>query len=336
MTSRRTALLTSAALLLLGACATFHPSRARVVDAHEQVRRMGRGVNVIGYDPLWRDHAQARFTDEHFRLIHEGGFQTVRVNLRAFAHMDARNQLDSTWLKTLDWVVDRALANHLMVILDLHNFQEFGADPVRTGPKYLAFWRQIAPRFRDAPSSVVFELLNEPNSKLTDALWNDYLARGLAIVRETNPTRTVVVGPGHWNSIGALDSLRLPEGDRNLIVTVHYYLPMSFTHQGASWSSFKDTSGVTWGTEAERRKVDEDFARVQAWATRHDRPILLGEFGAYDKGDMASRARYTAYVARAAEKLGWAWTYWQFDSNFILYDIPRHQWVEPIHKALVP
>lgn len=332
-------LFLAAALLQLGACTSLPTSRssgATAVDPHEQVRRMARGVNIIGYDPLWRDPAQARFKDEHFRIIHEGGFQTVRVNLHAFAHMDVGNQLDPAWMKTLDWVVDRALANHLMVILDLHNFQDFGKDPEGSGPKYLAFWRQVAAHFKDAPAGVVFELLNEPNGKLTPELWNEYLARGLSIVRESNPTRTVIIGPANWNGINSLGSMRLLETDRNLIVTVHYYLPMSFTHQGASWSSMKDTSGVTWGTAAEKRKIDEDFAKVEAWSKEHDRPILLGEFGAYDKGEMTSRARYTAYVARTAERLGWAWTYWQFDSDFIVYDIPKGAWVEPIHRALVP
>ena len=51
-----------------------------------------------------------------------------------------------------------------------------------------------------------------------------------------------------------------------------------------------------------------DLARAQVWAERQERPILLGEFGAYDKADMASRARYTSFVARQAERLGWSWS----------------------------
>jgi hypothetical protein len=80
--------------------------------------------------------------------------------------------------------------------------------------------------------------------------------------------------------------------------------------------------------------VETDFAGVEEWSKAHGRPILLGEFGAYDRGDMDSRVRYTAHLARTAESLGWAWTYWQFDSDFIAYNMDKEEWVEPIWKAL--
>ena len=309
------------------------------VDPFEQVRRMGRGVNVIGYDPIWSDFGKARFKEKHFNIIREGGFNTVRINLHAFAHMDTARgyRLSDSFLSTLDWAVKKATEAGLMVILDEHNFIEIARDPAGGVPRLLAFWKQIAPRYKYEPSIVVFEILNEPNGGLTPELWNKTLRSALDIIRETNPERTVIVGPAFWNTIDHLDELALPELDRNLVVTVHYYLPMEFTHQGAPWSpGTVHLSGVTWGTDAEKRKVEEDFGRAQKWSKAHDRPILLGEFGAYDKGAMESRARYTSHVARTAESLGWAWTYWQFDSDFIVYDIDHDRWVEPIHKALIP
>jgi endoglucanase len=316
------------------------PARAAErVDPVEQVKRLGRGVNIIGYDPIWRHFEEARFKERHFKLIREAGFQTVRINLHAFAHMDRSrdHRLDPAWLSTLDWAVRSALAADLMVVLDLHNYNDFAKDPVGLKPRFLAFWRQVAPRFKDAPDRVLFEVLNEPNGKLTPALWNEYLHEALAIIRETNPARSLVVGPPLWNGIDHLDDLRLPDDDRNIVVTVHYYEPMTFTHQGAPWNTeTAQLSGVKWGTDAERRRVEEDFGRVQQWSKAHDRPILLGEFGAYDKADTESRVKYTAHVARTAESLGWAWTYWQFDSDFIVFDIDRDRWVEPILRALVP
>ena len=322
------ALLAGAAL-----CAAADP------DVFAINKKLGRGVNIIGYDPIWRAPEKARFTLRHFQLIKAAGFSSVRINLAPFRAMDAQNhQLADSWLKVLDWAVKGALDNGLAVILDCHEYTSMGSDPESGHQSFLAFWRQIAPRFKDAPPEVVFELLNEPSGKLTPELWNTYQAEALAIVRQSNPTRAVIIGPANYNTIATLDPLNLPENDPNLILTVHYYLPMSFTHQGARWVREQaDKSGVEWlGTADEKAAIANDFEKGQAWAKQHNRPVFLGEFGAYDKGPMASRVRYTDFVARTAEKFGWSWAYWQFDSDFIVYNINEDHWVEPIRDALLP
>ena len=160
----------------------------------------------------------------------------------------------------------------------------------------------------------------------------------LAIVRRTNPSRTIVIGPTQWNSLSQLPTLELPAADRNILVTFHYYEPFRFTHQGASWAKLSDVHGVTWGSAEDRARLEKDFDEVAAWSRRTGRPVLLGEFGAYDRSGtpIELRAAYTAAVARAAERRGLAWAYWQFDSDFIVWDMTRNAWVEPIRSALIP
>ncbi len=302
-------------------------------------QRLGRGVNIIGYDPLWSSRDKARFHKKHFRLIAEAGFNHVRVNLHPWRDrkIDAQNRLAADWLETLDWVVKQALENKMLVILDLHEFQEMGRDAEGNRQRFLATWKQLAERYRHASDDVLFEILNEPNQKLTPELWNHYLRDALTVIRSSNPSRAVVVGPGFWNSVDYLDKLQLPVEDRHLIVTVHYYKPMAFTHQGAFWTGQKDKVGVLWnGTAQEHAAVERDFDKVQAWAQKNQRPVYLGEFGAYDKGELASRVRYMSFVAREAERRGWSWGYWQFDGDFIVFDMKTQQWFEPILRALIP
>jgi len=324
--------------ILVGLFCLQAAAQIRGPDVFEQNRRLGRGVNIIGYDPIWRSRDQARFQEKHFRLLKEAGFQSVRVNLYPFRSMDARAgwALRPAWLETLDWAVDKATAQGLEVVLDFHEYDRMGQDPEGHKAQFLAFWRQLSEHCRSRPDSVLFEVLNEPNNQLGPELWNRFFGEALAVIRQTDPVRTVIVGPAFWNSVDHLKELELPAEDRHLIVTVHYYKPMTFTHQGASWAGQADKSGVTWGTEAERKAVQEDFSRVAAWAKEHNRPIFVGEFGAYDKAPMESRVRYTAFVARAAEALGWSWAYWQFDNDFLLWDMRADKWVEPILGALIP
>jgi endoglucanase len=314
-------------------------SQPKAPDVFEQNRSLGRGANIIGYDPIWRSRDRARFQQKHFHLLKEAGFNSVRINLAPFRQMDETNNwaIRDSWFQVLDWAVTNAQQQGLAAILDLHEYNTMGNDPETNKPKFLAFWRQVSAHCRNAPANVFFEVLNEPCRKLTPELWNQYLREALAIIREKNPTRTVIAGPAFWNSIGHLDELELPDNDRNLILTVHYYTPMEFTHQGASWTDQKYKLGVEWlGDEKDRAVIDKNFDKVAAWAKEHNRPVFLGEFGAYDPAPMDSRARYTAAVARAAEKRGWSWAYWQFESSFNLYHIERDEWVEPIKRALIP
>jgi endoglucanase len=322
--------------LFFAATAAAAPSSPTAPPAHLELRR---GVNVLGYDPIWTDPAKGRFQQSHFAEIRRGGFDFVRVNLHAFRHMDARNRLKPAFLQRLDWIVENATAAGLSLILDEHDFNACADNVDTCRTRLSAFWRQVAPRYKDAPPTVLFELLNEPHDKLDADTWNALYPEILAIVRQTNPTRRVIIGPTQWNSREKLDTLKLPANDPNIIATFHYYDPFPFTHQGASWvAEMKPVKGVTWGTEAERAQLTADFDKVAAWAKANNRQVLLGEFGAYDRSGTPTelRAAYTEAVAREAERHGFSWAYWQFDSDFILWSMAEKGWVEPIHKALIP
>ncbi len=314
------------------------PQKSGAVDAVALNARLGRGVNVLGYDPIWRHREQGRFRAEHFRAIHQAGFGHVRINLHPFRdNRGDGGKVRDDYLKTLDWAVDQALASQLLVILDFHEFEAMSRDPTGLKNRFLAIWAQLAEREKDRPGDVLFEVLNEPHGKFTADLWNEYLREVLGVIRRTNPDRTVVIGPVQWNSIQQLNTLSLPSDDRNIIVTVHYYSPFEFTHQGAAWTSQRDKLGVSWkASPQEQAAVRRDLDKAQAWSVKERRPIYLGEFGAYDKAEMPSRARYVGFVAREAENRGWSWAYWQFDSDFILYDIPGGKWIEPLRNALIP
>jgi endoglucanase len=301
-------------------------------------RAYHRGMNVLGYDPIWKDPAQAHFETRHFAEIRSGGFDFIRVNLQIFSHLDGANRIDPTWLKRLDWVVREADRAGLGVILDEHDFDKCSVDVAGCRIKLSAVWAQLAPRYRWAPSSVAFELLNEPHEALNGAPWNALLIDLLKLVRRTNKTRAIVIGPSHWNSLADLPLLELPKGDRNILVTFHFYEPFRFTHQGASWTDMKELRGVTWGSAADRASLSADFDKVASWSKTNRRPILLGEFGAYDKSGTpeAMRLAYTSAVAREAERRGFSWAYWQFDGDFIAWDMKHNAWVEPIRHALIP
>jgi endoglucanase len=329
----------------LAAVALLIPAAARGDEndpAHAFNRALGRGVNLGNALEAPSEGAWGiRLRPEYFEKVKEAGFQSVRIPIRWSTHAaeEAPYRIDPEFLARVEWAVDQALGRGLKVVLNFHHIEEIYARPEEERPRFLALWKQVAEHFRDRPvDSVAFEILNEPHAELDADAWNALLPEALAVIRASNPERVVVVGPAQWNNLSHLDRLRLPDDDRRLIVTFHYYSPFQFTHQGASWAQGSDAwLGRTWtAKDDELAALRADFDKVAAWAKQHDRPIYLGEFGAFSRAPMESRVTWTRTVAREAEARGFSWAYWELASGFGVLDPRSLEWRKPLLAALLP
>jgi endoglucanase len=309
---------------------------------YEAAHRLGRGVNLgNALEAPTEGEWGVTLQEHYFPAIRQAGFDSVRIPIRFSAHAlaEAPYTIDAVFFERVDWAVNNAIQNDLVAIIDMHHYLEVMEDPAGHRQRFIGLWQQIAERYQDAPTDqVYFEILNEPNTNLYGDIWNQLLADTLTVVRQSNPERPIIVSPGGWGGTAELELLTLPEEDRNLIVTFHYYLPFHFTHQGAEWVDGSEAwLGTTWkGTNMERRLMNGDFLLVADWAARHQRPIFLGEFGAYSKAEMEDRLTWTDAVARLAEQYGYSWAYWEFCAGFGVYDPETETWREPLLKALIP
>ena len=208
-------------------------------------------------------------------------------------------------------------------------------EDARDEAQFLALWAQIAAHYASVGAELWFELLNEPHDRMDAARWNRLLAEALAVVRASSPERAVIAGPVRWNTLDALPALDPPR-DAHLAIGVHYYSPFRFTHQGAGWLEGADAwVGTTWGTAADRARVRGDLERAAEWAAARGLPLFLGEFGVTGVAGMAGRAAWTALVRAEAERLGMAWAYWDFATDFGAYDVAGGAWREPLRVALL-
>ena len=309
-------------------------------DAFAYNRQLGRGINLgNALEAPAEGEWGLTIRRQYFKAIADAGFDSVRIPIRWSAHAEKQPpyRIDPPFAKRVDEVVEQALGQDLAVVINFHHYEELYANPDTEQPRFLALWKQVAQRYKDQPDRLCFELLNEPHGDLSAGKWNELLVKALQVVRESNPERIVIVGPAQWNNISHLDRLRLPENDRRLIATFHYYSPFQFTHQGASWvENSEPWLGTKWeGTAQEKKAVADDLDRAVRWAQRERRPLYMGEFGAYSRADMESRARWTRFLAGEAAKRDISWAYWEFASGFGAYDPQEEQWREPLRKALL-
>jgi len=308
-------------------------------DPYNQNKHLGRGINLgNALDAPQEGQWGVTLKAEYFKIIKDAGFDSVRIPIRWSSHAMEKSPytIDSNFFERTDWAVKNALKQKLYVMINMHHYMELMEEPNANSERFVVLWKQIAEHYKNYPDSVLFEPLNEPHNALTAPLWNGLLDKAITVIRESNPYRTIVIDPAHYAS--DINNLQLPETDRNIIVSCHYYLPIKFTHQGAEWSAeSKDCIGVKWNaTEEERKEIDGHFDMALGWSKKYNRPINLGEFGVYYKAEKPDRVRWTSYVADAAAKRGFSYNYWEFCSGFGIYDSQTNKWDTELLNTIVP
>ncbi len=308
-------------------------------DAFYWNNLLGRGVNLDNALVV-KDGEIRALAENQLELIASAGFQSVRLPARwsNYTSNEEPYTIQESYFKRVDQLIEEALAHKLIPIIDIHQYSELMKSPTTEEARFLAMWKQISERYADYSSKLYFELLNEPSNSMVGAQWNKTLTKAIKIIRKTNPKRALLVGPGGYNAISHLDALELPRTDRNIIVTLHYYSPFYFTHQGAYWvgEQAEEWLGSTWtGTEKQKASISNSFDKAQAWSLRYNRPIHIGEFGSYEKANMKSRVRWTAYVRQEAEKRNFSWAYWEFCYGYGIYDRANKEWHSELVGALM-
>jgi endoglucanase len=348
-------------ILALGAQDSFAQMTritSRDTPAHRAALRYMRGINLGNYLEYGPGHPAGNqtYNTRDLDQIRAEGFDHVRIpvawHLNCGPAPDYR--IDSALFQKADFLVNSALARGLAVIIDQHHFDEFIANPVATRPKLYALWRQVAEHYASFPDALAFEFLNEPNGAATTAVMNTTYAELIRQTRETNPNRTLFVGPGEWNGIGELrtgttSGIVLPNNDQNIIVTVHCYDPYYFTHQGAEWAlpdtattglvypgpppspvqphpSIQNQWVLDWFRDYNRLAANVNpggpaafLARLRSvrnWADYWGRPCHVGEFGCYEKADPASRLAWHKAIREVMDQQRLGWAMWDWKAGF--------------------
>ncbi len=350
-----TSTLAAAALALLAACAgtpdsrdtpppasadalaDYPPLAATALPGASPAARafaasLARGVNFGNMLDAPTEGAWGlRVDDRTIALVGApNDIRSVRLPVRWSNHAsaDAQARIDPAFMARVDDVVQRLLARGVPVVLDMHHYRQLDGDALDTGDsavvdavvdrRFFAMWKQIAEHFRDAPATLAFELYNEPHGRLTEH-WNDYLSRGVRLVRQSNPQRVIVVGPTQWNSARGLPTFSMPP-DANLVLTIHHYDPFTFTHQGAPWITPAMPTGVSCCSAQQLADIRGPLDTARQWGAAKGYPVFVGEFGAFETVAAADRLRYTRRIRDEMEQRGMTWTYWELAGGFGFYD----------------
>jgi endoglucanase len=313
---------------------------------------LARGFNLTG----WLDGAERRRPDQAVvASLRHRGFTHIRLPVTAERLMEAFSEPReiARHAAELDVAIDSLIAIGFGVSLDLHPGNRLGrlhvADPQRAFELIQALWRQLARRYAGRPTDrLFFEVLNEPS--VDRKIWDDQGPRLVDAIRREAPDHTIIYGPANYQRIDALLEL-VPLSQPNLVYAVHFYDPMVFTHQGLDWSEdplrylydvpfparpsdpaianllqkldregrqaaaalLQRQLGQPWDAE----RIAIEIGGAAAWADRHQRPVIINEFGVLGwKAPVEDRIRWLRAVRRSAERHCMGWTHWEYADGF--------------------
>jgi len=285
--------------------------------------------------------------------IAAAGFRHVRLPVAPGSLLDEEHpdRLKPEGVQRLDATLDLLLHAGLAVSVDPHDpDKRLWTDPAYQD-KFVAFWGALAKHLsRRDPDKVFLEVVNEPTMGTPEA-WQALQGRILTAMRRGAPRQTLIatpnmlVSPGHWDQLAALNKLK-PYGDRNVVYTFHYYNPFWFTHQSATWTNtpVKDMRQVPYPSSPEAvaavmdkqqgdetknllraygeerwgaARIREDLQPYAEWARRNKVPIYCGELGVYKAvSPQEDRLQWYRDVVAALRPDGIPWTIWDDGGGF--------------------
>ncbi|MBQ8730033.1 MAG: glycoside hydrolase family 5 protein [Lachnospiraceae bacterium] len=279
--------------------------------------------DMTDYELSWHN---PRIIPELFVYIKELGFDTVRIPVTWFEHIDANGKIDSAWMKRVCEVVDFALDADLYVIINAHHdkwYMPFSYNKENSLAQIENVWGQIAMAFRDYEKELIFEGFNEPRLVGTSGERGFGDASSYEIINANNAKFVEVVRKTGGNNVDrylmltsymaannkvALNEMIIPEDDR-LLWSCHAYTPIQFTHKDGNTNNWdEDDYDSVSGIKTAIR-------HLKAFIEDNNIPVVVTEFGAVYKGNEADREAWCRYIVDAFSDASIPYIWW--DNNYI-------------------
>ena len=299
-----------------------------------------RGTNIAHWLSQSKKRGQERadfFTKADVDFIKSKGFDHIRLPVDEEQLWDSTGKRNEDAFQLLQnymtWVHDAGLK----VVLDLHIIRShyFNAEENRlwTRPeeqdKLIWLWKDLSSVVGKWPNSMLaYEFMNEPVAEKSEQ-WNVLLNRVADSIRSWEKERTLVIGSNRWQSVNTFDELRVPPGDKNILLSFHFYEPFYLTHYKASWTKLKDFTGqvqypgqiVVNGTSDEEKRIynrdtlEHMMAKAFKLADSLHLPLYCGEFGVIDGAPEDAKEAWYRDMVAIFEKHHVAYANWNYKAG---------------------
>ncbi len=362
---RKAAMLLGVALMIASCGGNGAKEQAKDLPSAENGFKIKRGTNVSHWLSQSNERGEERknhIQEDDFYRLDSLGFDHVRIPIDEEQFWDENgNKLPEAW-DLLNNALDWARKYNLRAIVDLHIIRAHYFNAVNEGASNTLFtdtvaqqglinlWHQLSEFLKDRSTDwVAYEFMNEPVAEEHDQ-WNQLVAKVHKALREKEPNRTLVIGSNRWQGYETFKFLKVPEGDKNIILSFHYYNPMILTHYGAWWTPTCTYAGkVTYPgimiskedfaaapdsikplieqyttTEWNREMIHEQMKDAIACAEKYGLQLFCGEWGVFEPVDRDLAYAWTKDMLSVFDEFDVAWTTWCYDADFGFWDQKKH------------
>lgn len=287
----------------------------------EAIGQMIRGINIGN---TMENNMQGPVQEYYFDDYKSAGFECIRIPVNWGNHTSnsAPYTINSTWMNTVEKVVDWGLERGLFLIINGHHEDWLKSDYSETNKaRFDSIWSQVATRFKDKSDRLLFEIINEPFG-MTKAQVDDVNFRIIPIIRKTNPTRIIIYSGREYCGVDFLIEAAIPNDDY-LMGYFHSYDPWDFAGEGNGTFLPKDLSDTK-----------SRFARVDQWTKTNNIPVMVSEFGARTICEYNSRMLYYAVNVEEAIRNNVAFQAWDDGGWWRIYERESHNWDNDVKDIL--
>ena len=250
-------------------------------------------------------------TKELIDAYKKAGFSIVRIPVSFGEHLDESGFVKDEWLARIKEVVDYVLDNGMYCIISAQNDQNWlttsSKNLKQTKQKFNAMWASIATKFIEYNDNLLFEgvseILKAENDKSAPSKTDLKNANAINqefvnTVRSTggnNKNRHLIISTyGSFVDSATLDGFAVPKDSakNKLTAKVNIYIPSSFC--------LNENQQNIWGSKEDKQYINSIFSVVNSRFSKLKIPVIVGEFGAVNKGNETARQNYVSHFVSTA------------------------------------
>ncbi len=250
----KTKILSVAALMLALVSCETSSNKSSQTDSSESYAtlKLENGVNVshwLSQSPRRGAERDNQIVKADFDSIAAMGFDFVRLPVDEEHLYDEQMNRDSAGFALMHKAINWSLEAGMNIVVDLHIVRSHHFNNENGHPntlfqdpaeqeKIVNIWKDLQKDLKQYPNDrLAYELMNEPVAPSCED-WNLLVEKMVKGIRETETERTIIFGSNRWQIPHTFDSLRVPENDKYLVLSYHFYEPSLVTHHQAPWTEY--------------------------------------------------------------------------------------------------